>query len=131
MSCVAILLLLLSGLPASAAEVTPLEKGQPAPFAGMLYPVENAIAVSKKAERCDFVLDAEKKKNVRLVEVETVLCARKLVLEREATDMKLEVVKKASISPVAMTIAVVGAYVGGVATIILSAWVVGQLPGRN
>lgn len=71
--------LLLVGSLASAANppVTPVDKGQPAPFDGMLYPTENAIRLSQKAERCEFIRERDAIAHARMLEIEIRLATKK------------------------------------------------------
>ncbi len=119
-----ILSLLLAGSTASATEpAVQIKKGEPAPFSGMLYPVDRAIAVTKKAERCDFLLVEEKERAAKLLKVQSELAIQKVAVANDACKLKIDTLQGAEISP---WMVVLG-YFGGVATVALGAWVSGQV----
>lgn len=118
--------LLLVGLPALAAEpqeVVYVQRGETALFAGMLYPAANAIRVSKKAERCDFVVSEEKQRFDRRIDIEQELCRDKLDLNKETSATKLRVLEERPASPLALAVS----FLAGGAVVVLGAWVAGQV----
>lgn len=94
-ACVAILLLSpnTSTAQAEAEKVTPLLKGQSAPFTGQLLPVETAIRLGVKASQCNERTAAEVSRAVRLVGVDLDLSERKRAIEAEAAASRLELMR--------------------------------------
>lgn len=117
------LLLLVGSQGLAAEEVTPLQKGEVAPFSGMLYPPQNAIRVSKKAEQCGFLLQEQERLRERAVIYEQALCEQKLDLDRDAAAKQRQILeqKPASFLVIALS------YAAGVVTIVLAAWAMSEV----
>lgn len=89
----------------------------------MLYPTEHAIRVSEKAERCSFLVAEKQRLAERQIIFEQEVCSQRLRINDEATNLKLESLKTTSTSPWMIAMA----YVAGVATVVLGAWVAGRV----
>jgi hypothetical protein len=116
------LLLSLGGSPALAADVVPIEKGDPAPFTGMLYPTENALRITRKVERFEFLLTEGKKKAQMIADHERQNFEERLRIITEGCKMKEDIALEAIGNSSPMQDLIVG-FVIGAATVALSAWV--------
>ena len=119
---------MLVGSPASASEddlgvVVPVTAGDRVPFDGMLYPVENAIRVSQKAEQCEYLLERNEAHCQRRLAFEDKLCSQVVDLHSDAA-LERERAMQSSLP----TWAIVGiAYAAGALTIVVGAWTMGQV----
>jgi hypothetical protein len=115
---------LLAGSSALATEdrLVLIEKGKPAPFAGTLYATERAIRVTKKAERCEFILTEEKQKGERVVEHQKMLCADRVKNNDEAHELAEQTLKDRPAEWWQIGLA----YLAGIGTMALTFWAVGQ-----
>lgn len=95
-----VLLTILTGwpLPSRAtpeADPTPVVAGQPAPFAGILLPNEDAAALWKKIELLEGKLALEEKRCMELRAVDNNTCFQQLTVLRSTRDEQIQIWKQA------------------------------------
>ncbi len=66
------------------SEVVAIEKGEPAPFSGMLFPVANAERIAAKLENCEFRLELDRQLIDSTVDLKTGSLKAQLALETDA-----------------------------------------------
>ena len=103
--------------------VTPVERGETVPFDGMLYPIENAIRVSKRAEQCEFLLKEQEDHCQRRLAFEDKLCGQVVELHADAAREREGAIKARFPSWALVGIA----YVSGILTVVIGAWTMGQV----
>jgi len=88
--------LVCSTASATEREIVPVEKGQPAPFSGMLFPNERALRLGMKLERCEELRVAEKSRLELRYEIKLGAVMKQAVIDLDAERAKSEVYRKAS-----------------------------------
>jgi len=93
-------ILLLSPQPSSAkpeptTEPTPIEQGTPAPFSGILLPVDDAAALWEKLEVLEAKLALEEKRCDARLSVEDNRCFQQLLLAKNICTEKTDAAKAA------------------------------------
>lgn len=79
--------------PKTEPEITPIERGEIAPFSGQLYPEILAVSTAKNYGKC--VIDnAKLTKDLKLLKINMFEQVGILGAEKEALQIKLEIVQK-------------------------------------
>ena len=89
----------------------------------MLFPLDNAIAVSQKAERCDYLLGETSKHHAELQELGNDVCQQKLELAAETFTIKQRLLEQAPTPTWILALT----YAAGAGTVILGAWAANQV----
>lgn len=72
----------------------PLEAGEPAPFAGQLIPIDMAIKLGQRAERCEHVRNLDAERMAKLFAIDLQLAKTELEIEVERAKTREEALRR-------------------------------------